>query len=121
MGVGAPNANPRTGMIQDPPNLGWGTVSLAKDLEDILDMPVRLDNDANIAATGEMYFGEARGMKNFITVTLGTGVGTGVVVEGALMTGANGLASEGGHICIEPKGRLCGCGGIGHLESYNFV
>lgn len=118
VGVGAPNANPMTGMIQNPPNLKWGTVPLKAALEAKISRPVWIDNDANVAAMAEGIWGVAHHKKNFIVVTLGTGVGTGIIVDGRLLTGGNGIAGEGGHLVIIPNGRDCGCGGKGHLEAY---
>lgn len=118
IGVGAPNANPLTGMIQNPPNLKWGSVPLKAALEAKISRPVWIDNDANVAAMAEGIWGVANRSKNFIVVTLGTGVGTGIIVEGKLLTGGNGIAGEGGHLVIIPNGRDCGCGGKGHLEAY---
>jgi len=118
VGVGAPNANPLTGMVQNPPNLKWGTVPLKAALEAKISRPVWIDNDANVAAMAEGIWGVALRKKNFIIVTLGTGVGTGIVVDGKLLVGGNGIAGEGGHLTIIPNGRDCGCGGKGHLECY---
>lgn len=117
-GVGAPDVNFFTGMMEGPPNLSWGTFSLKSELEKALGLPVWLDNDANLFALAERDFGAAKGIKNFILVTLGTGVGTGVVVNGQIVRGHTGLAGEGGHIEVLPKGRLCPCGKLGHLEAY---
>lgn len=122
VGAGAPNGNAKTGKIESPPNLKhWGTVDLKTVFERTLNMPVKLDNDANVAALGEGKWGAARKMKDYIVVTLGTGIGTGVVANGSLVRGGNGLAGEGGHISVDPGGRLCGCGGRGHLEVYGSV
>lgn len=118
VGVGAPNANGLTGMIVNPPNLSWGTVDLKKRLSDVLNLPVFVDNDANIAAVGEMIWGSAIGCKNFLSVTLGTGVGTGIVVDGKVLQSTKGGAGEGGHITVIADGRVCGCGCKGHLEAY---
>ncbi|MFP5458592.1 MAG: ROK family protein [Bacteriovoracia bacterium] len=118
IGVGAPNANWNTGEIVSPVNLRWGRVDLAHQLEVATGLPVELDNDANTAAIGEALFGVAKGVRDFVMVTLGTGVGTGVFAEGQIIRSQNGKAGEGGHIVIEPRGRACACGGLGHLESY---
>lgn len=118
VGVGAPNANWNNGMIESPVNLKWGRVDLAHQLEAAVGLPVELDNDANTAAIGEALFGVAKGVRDFILVTLGTGVGTGVYAEGVMIRSLNGKAGEGGHINVEKDGRLCGCGGKGHLEAY---
>ncbi len=118
VGIGAPNANPVHGTLKDPPNLSWGTVPIKDIMEEKLQLKVYLDNDANVAALGEGTFGVAKDMKDYIAVTLGTGVGTGIVVNNKILSGANGMAGEGGHIMIVPEGRCCGCGGSGHLEAY---
>ena len=122
IGVGAPNGNAKTGMIESPPNIKeWGSVDLVGPFNQIFNRDVKLDNDANVAAIGEGKWGAARQMKDYIVVTLGTGIGTGVVADGKIIRGGNGLAGEGGHIIIEPNGRECGCGGKGHLETYGSV
>ena len=118
MGVGAPDVNFYTGKMVNPPNLSWGTFSLAEEIQKLFSYPVWVDNDANLFALGEWRFGRAKGLKNFILLTLGTGVGTGLAVEGKLVRGHNGLAAEGGHSVVLPEGRACGCGGRGHLEAY---
>ncbi len=118
IGVGAPNANYYTGIVESPPNLKWGTVNLAKMLNDYFNKPVKITNDANASALGEMFFGAAKGMKNFITITLGTGLGSGIVIDGKLLYGNNGCAGELGHVCIDFHGRHCGCGKRGCLECY---
>ncbi|MBR1519715.1 MAG: ROK family protein [Bacteroidaceae bacterium] len=124
MGIGAPNGNYYSGTIEYAPNLSWaheGIVPLAQMFSDKLDgLSVRLTNDANAAAMGEMAYGAARGMKNFIVITLGTGVGSGIVVNGQLLYGHDGFAGELGHVIMErgSKGRLCGCGRTGCLEAY---
>jgi glucokinase len=122
IGVGAPNGNGKNGFVESPPNLKqWGTVDLVTPFKQAFNKPVKLENDANVAALGEGLWGVAKGMDDFIVVTLGTGVGTGVVVNNDLVRGVNGLAGEGGHIIIEENGRNCGCGGRGHLEIYASV
>ena len=119
MGIGAPNGNYYSGCIEDAPNLEWrGNVPLAKMFQEALGIPVVLTNDANAAAIGEMAYGAARGMKNFIEITLGTGVGSGIVVNGQLVYGSDGFAGELGHVIIEKNGRDCGCGRKGCLECY---
>ncbi|MCH5175088.1 MAG: ROK family protein [Prevotellaceae bacterium] len=123
MGIGAPNGNYYRGSIEFAPNISWaheGVVPLAKMLSDQLDgLPVRLTNDANAAAMGEMAYGAARGMKNFIVITLGTGVGSGIVVNGQLLYGHDGFAGELGHVTmVRENGRTCGCGRKGCLEAY---
>ena len=124
MGIGAPNGNYYTGTIEFAPNLPWahdGKVPLAQMFSDKLGgIPVALTNDANAAAIGEMVYGVARGMKNFIVITLGTGVGSGIVVNGQLLYGCNGFAGELGHVTMVrgAEGRSCGCGRTGCLEAY---
>lgn len=122
MGIGAPNGNYYTGTIEFAPNLSWGhngIVPLAKMFSDKLDIPVALTNDANAAAIGEMTYGVARGMKNFIVITLGTGVGSGIVINGQLVYGSDGFAGELGHVIMNRvNGRPCGCGRKGCLEAY---
>lgn len=119
IGVGAPNANYYTGQIELAPNLPWkGIIPLAAMLQERLGVPVALTNDANAAALGEMTYGVARGMKDFIMITLGTGVGSGVVVNGQLVYGHDGFAGELGHVIVRRGGRLCGCGRRGCLETY---
>lgn len=122
MGIGAPNSNYYNGMIDHAPNIAWAhecSVPLAKMFSDRLSVPVSITNDANAAALGEMAYGVAKGMKNFIMVTLGTGVGAGIVVNGQMVYGSDGLAGELGHvIMVRENGRLCGCGRKGCLEAY---
>ena len=120
IGVGAPNANYYTGIIENAPNLVWhGVIPLAKLLQDKFDLPVAITNDANAAAIGEMTYGAARGLKDFIMITLGTGVGSGIVVNGQLVYGHDGFAGELGHMIVKRNnGRLCGCGRTGCLEAY---
>lgn len=121
MGIGAPNANYYTGCIENAANLVWrGNVPLAEKFEEALGIPVRVTNDANAAAMGEMTYGVARGMKNFIMITLGTGVGSGIVVDGKIVYGSDGFAGELGHFIVDhtEAGRLCGCGRHGCLETY---
>lgn len=120
VGIGAPNANYYTGQIEKAVNLkGWGDmVPLAFLIKDKLGVPVALTNDANAAALGEMKFGAAKGMRNFMVVTLGTGLGSGIVVNGDLLYGHDGFAGEWGHVTVKPEGRLCGCGRKGCLETY---
>ena len=122
MGIGAPNGNYYTGTIEFAPNLSWGhngIVPLAKMFSDKLGIPVALTNDANAAAIGEMTYGVARGMKNFIVITLGTGVGSGIVINGQLVYGSDGFAGELGHVIMNRVNcRPCGCGRKGCLEAY---
>ena len=123
VGVGAPNGNYYTGAIAFAPNLAWaanGSVEFSKILSEKLGgIPVSLTNDANAAAVGEMTYGVARGMKNFIMITLGTGVGSGIVVNGQVVYGHDGFAGELGHTnVVRYNGRTCGCGKQGCLEAY---
>ena len=123
MGIGAPNGNYYTGCIDFAPNVPWahnGSVPLAKKFSEQLGgIPVGLTNDANAAAIGEMTYGVARGMKNFIMITLGTGVGSGIVVDGKVVYGCDGMAGELGHVIVRNEnGRPCGCGRRGCLETY---
>ena len=123
IGVGAPNANYYTGDIENAVNLKWGgtnTIHFAKMLEEQMDgIPVSLTNDANAAAMGEMMFGSAKGMKDFIMITLGTGVGSGIVINGQMVYGHDGFAGELGHVTlVRNNGRLCNCGKTGCLETY---
>ncbi len=122
MGIGAPNGNYYKGTIEFAPNLAWGhngIVPLADMFSKKLGIPVGLTNDANAAAIGEMAYGVARGMKNFIVITLGTGVGSGIVIDGKLVYGSDGFAGELGHVTmVRHDGRSCGCGRTGCLEAY---
>jgi glucokinase len=119
IGIGAPNGNFHNGTIEYAPNLKWkGIVPLAKYFSERNNCLVRLTNDANAAALGEMIFGAAKGMKNFLFITLGTGLGSALVVNGEMVYGHDGFAGELGHIIIFPEGRLCGCDRKGCLETY---
>lgn len=121
MGIGAPNGNYYTGNIEYAANLVWeGVVPIVRLFEEALGIPVKVTNDANAAAMGEMTYGVARGMKNFIMITLGTGVGSGIVVDGNVVYGSDGFAGELGHVIIDrsEKARSCGCGRKGCLETY---
>lgn len=119
VGIGAPNANYYKGTIELAPNLSWkGIVPLAGKIKDKTDLPVFITNDANAAAMGEMIFGSAKKIKNFIFLTLGTGLGSGIVINGELVYGHTGFAGELGHTIIVPGGRDCGCGRQGCLETY---
>ncbi len=119
VGIGAPNGNNRTGAIDNSANLPWKEYIPLRDmLAEQVDIPVQITNDAKAAAKGEMLFGKAQGMKNFIVLTLGTGVGSGIVVNGEILYGHDGLAGELGHIIAKPGGRACGCGRKGCLETY---
>ena len=119
MGVGAPNANYFSGIIDSAPNLPWkGVVNIKKEFKKQINVPMVLTNDANAAAVGEMLFGGASNMKNFIVITLGTGLGSGIVVDGNLVYGSTGFAGEIGHTIVIDNGRECGCGRKGCLETY---
>ncbi len=120
MGVGAPNGNYYNGTIEFAPNLPWkGVIPLAALFEEKVGVPTALTNDANAAAIGEMTYGAARGMKDFIMITLGTGVGSGIVINGQLVYGHDGFAGELGHVVVRREnGRACGCGRKGCLETY---
>ena len=120
IGIGAPNGNYYNGTIEFAPNLPWkGLIPLAAMFEERLGIPTTLTNDANAAAIGEMTYGAARGMKDFIMITLGTGVGSGIVVNGQMVYGHDGFAGELGHVIVRREnGRLCGCGRHGCLETY---
>ena len=121
IGAGTPNGNYFTGSIEFAPNLPWkGVIPFAQMLEDRVGIPVALTNDANAAAIGEMTYGAARGMKDFIVITLGTGVGSGIVVNGQVVYGHDGFAGELGHVIVRRNnGRMCGCGRTGCLEAYS--
>ena len=123
IGVGAPNANYYKGTIENAVNLVWGgtkSIPFAQLLSEAMGgLPVALTNDANAAAVGEMAYGAAKGMKNFIMITLGTGVGSGIVVNGEVLYGHDGFAGELGHTCVvRNNGRTCNCGKTGCLETY---
>ena len=119
IGIGAPNGNYYKGTVEYPPNLSWGNVNVIDLVKKHSSLPCVITNDANAAALGEMIFGAAKGMKNFIVITLGTGLGSGIVVNGELVYGADGFAGEIGHTIVDPNGRECGCGRKGCLETYS--
>lgn len=121
MGIGAPNGNYYNGTVEYAPNLSFkGVLPFVKLLQNQFPemKTIVLTNDANAAAIGEMVYGGAKGMKNFVMFTLGTGVGSGLVVNGEMVYGNDGFAGECGHAMLIPEGRLCGCGAHGHLEAY---
>lgn len=121
VGIGAPNGNYYKGTIELAPNLPFvGVVQFADMIRSRLPEIeiIKMTNDANAAALGEMIYGGGKGMKNFAMFTLGTGVGSGLIVDGDLVYGHDGFAGECGHMIVVPDGRLCGCGGLGHLEAY---
>lgn len=127
IGVGAPNGNYYKGTIEYAPNLTWGRgadgkpmiIQFAKMISEAVGVPVAVTNDANAAAVGEMTYGVAKGMKNFIMITLGTGVGSGIVIDGKIVYGADGFAGELGHTTAIRNGRQCSCGLKGCLETYS--
>jgi len=119
IGIGAPNANYHRGTVENPPNLDWGeSVNLVELFRLRYDLPVAITNDANAAAIGELLFGGARGMRHAIVITLGTGLGSGIIVNGELLYGNDGFAGELGHTVVDPEGRCCACGKRGCLETY---
>jgi glucokinase len=119
IGIGAPNGNYYHGTIEFAPNLRWkGIIPLADLFSARFNLPATVTNDANAAAIGEMMHGAAKGMNDFIMVTLGTGVGSGFVANGKMIYGHDGFAGELGHVIVEREGRLCGCGRKGCLETY---
>jgi len=119
IGVGAPNGNYYNGTIEFAPNLNWkGIVPLTDLMYKYFHVPAVLTNDANAAALGEMIYGGAKNMKNFIEITLGTGLGSGLVVNGEVVYGHDGFAGELGHLTVKRNGRQCGCGRRGCLETY---
>lgn len=126
IGIGAPNGNYYKGTVEYAPNLKWSydasgepaVIELAKIISDKVGLPVTITNDANAAAMGEMAYGAAKGMKNFIMITLGTGVGSGIVINGEMVYGHDGFAGELGHTVAVPGGRKCNCGLTGCLEAY---
>lgn len=119
IGIGAPDANYHRGTIEHAPNLAWkGIVPLGDLVKKDLNVPVAVTNDANAAAMGEMVFGGAKNMKDFIVLTLGTGLGSGIVIDGKMVYGHTGFAGEIGHMTVVPGGRVCGCGRRGCLEGY---
>ena len=122
VGIGAPNANYYSGMIEEAVNLLWkGNLPLKKEVEKRTGLTTFITNDANAAAIGEKLFGAAKGMRDFAMITLGTGVGSGIVVNDEMVYGHDGFAGELGHIIIEENGRLCNCGRYGCLETYASV
>ena len=119
IGVGAANGNYYKGTIERATNLKWkGVIPLADMLKEEFDMPAVITNDANAAAVGEMVYGAAKGMKDFVVITLGTGLGSGFVTNGMLLNGKHGIAGEVGHTSVNPAGRYCNCGKRGCLETY---
>ena len=121
-GIGAPNANIFNGCMEKPHNFDWGDlVPLGSSVEQTLGLKAKITNDANLFAIGEMTYGMAKGLKNFIVMTLGTGFGSGIVVDGKIVFGHDGMGGEMGHVNVNPNGRLCNCGLKGCLETYASV
>ncbi|NUQ80434.1 MAG: ROK family protein [Bacteroidetes bacterium] len=118
IGIGAPNGNFYQGTIVNPPNLNWGTIEYAEKMKQWYSVPIRLTNDANAAAFGELQFGGAQGLRDFMVITLGTGLGSGIVANGDMIYGFDGFAGEVGHTVVIRGGRQCGCGRRGCLETY---
>ena len=120
IGVGVPNGNYFTGMVSKPPNLGkdWDELNLCELIRSYVDVPVAITNDANAAALGEKRYGVAKEMNNAVLITLGTGLGSGIIVNGNILYGHDGFAGELGHLIVEQDGRECGCGRLGCLEMY---
>ena len=120
VGVGAPGPVDGKGIVHRAVNLGWGTFSIKDTLEDLLNMPVMAGNDANVAALGEMWMGGGQGYRDLVVVTLGTGVGGGILIDGKMLTGATGAGGEIGHIHVnDEEEEICGCGNKGCLEQYS--
>jgi glucokinase len=118
-GVGVPNGNYYNGTVEFAPNLPWkGIIKVTKEIKARIGLPVIITNDANAAALGEMIYGAAKKMKDFIVITLGTGLGSGIVVNGKMVYGHDGFAGEIGHTILFQDGRTCGCGRKGCLETY---
>jgi glucokinase len=118
IGIGAPNGNHYRGTVEYPPNLNWDIVPVKELIQQYYDIPTAITNDANAAAIGEKVYGAACDMKDFIVITLGTGLGCGIVINNRLVYGADGFAGELGHTTVYPDGRQCGCGKRGCLETY---
>ncbi|HET6991485.1 MAG TPA: ROK family protein [Bacteroidia bacterium] len=119
IGIGAPSANYYSGSIEFAPNMPWtGLIPLAEMVSEEMNVDCKLTNDANAAALGELLFGDAKFLRDFVVVTLGTGLGSGFVVNGEVLYGHDGFAGELGHVIVERNGRLCGCGRKGCLETY---
>ncbi|MGB3467407.1 MAG: ROK family protein, partial [Cyclobacteriaceae bacterium] len=119
IGIGAPNANVYRGTIEHAANLAWkGIVPFVDELKKLIDLPIKITNDANAAALGEKIYGNAKGMKDFIVITLGTGLGSGIVTKGHLIYGHDSMAGELGHVTINHDGRWTGLGRRGGLEAY---
>jgi len=118
IGIAAPMANHFNGTIETPSNIKWGKVNIVAMMEKNFGVRVAITNDANAAALGEYYFGHGKGLNNFIVITLGTGLGSGIIINGNLLYSEGGLAGEFGHTIVDSNGRHCNCGRIGCLETY---
>ncbi|AOW20690.1 ROK family protein [Urechidicola croceus] len=122
IGIGAPNANFYSGQMEYPPNFKWGDfVPIVQRVKQVYNVPIRFTNDANAAAVGQLLYGIGHSMKNFVVLTLGTGLGSGIIINGRLLVGEHGVAGEIGHINVNPNGRMCNCGLQGCLETYASV
>ena len=122
IGIGAPNANFQTGNMEHPPNFRWGTnVPITDAVRKLFNLPITIANDANAAAIGEQTFGIGKNMKHFVLLTLGTGLGSGIIANSNLLVGEHGMAGEIGHVNVNPQGRMCNCGLQGCLETYASV
>lgn len=117
IGLAAPSVNLQ-GVIEDSANLKWGKFNIVKAVNELLNVPVKIINDANAAALGEYFYGVGKRLNNFVVITLGTGLGGGIILDGKLINGSNGLAGEIGHTTIESNGRKCSCGKFDCLETY---
>lgn len=119
VGVGVPGPVTADGTVHTCPNLGWGVMNVSETMQNILGLPVAAGNDANVAALGEMWQGGGKGYQDVVMVTLGTGVGGGIILDGKIRAGVRGAAGELGHMIVNPaETAKCGCGGHGHLEQY---
>ena len=118
IGVGLPNYSSKKELLINPVNLSWGTFPIQEAFSELFDCPVYMENDANVAALGERLWGRGKKVDDFIVVTVGTGIGTGVYSQGKLLLGHTGQAGEGGHLIVGDEGRPCNCGGKDHFESY---
>lgn len=122
VGIGAPNANYKSGEMINPPNFKWGRkVPIVKMVQELVECPIYMTNDANAAALGQLYYGTGKHMRNFVVLTLGTGLGSGIINEGKLVYGHYGMAGELGHVNVLTEGRQCNCGLKGCLETYASV
>lgn len=119
VGIGVPAPVTADGVVNGSANIGWKYKDVKKEMEELTGFPVSVGNDANVAALGEMWKGAGQGQKNMIMITLGTGVGSGVIIDGKVLVGAHGAGGEGGHVCVNPnETEKCGCGKCGCLEQY---